>query len=75
MTDGVTHVLEELLEAGPAPGLAGFFLKGGGIAEGSQSGGPGLLSTHAGADILGNQLIEVELHLPVEFFSQALAEE
>lgn len=61
----MANVLARLFEPQPAPGVAGFFLEQGTVAEGSHGGVAGLLRAHAGSEVLGDLLIEMELNFVV----------
>jgi len=61
----VANVLSNLLEPGPAPGVAGFFLEECRVAEGAHGGVAGFFAAHAASDVLGDLLVEVELDFVV----------
>src|SRR6202012_2491331 len=68
-----SQVLRKLLEPDPAPGTARILLDQRDVAEGLHGGVAGVLAPHAGCHVLGDLLIEVELHLLVELLRGAAA--
>src|SRR5215469_10346582 len=58
----VANVLSNLLQPGPAPGIAGFFLEECRVAEGAHGGVAGFFAAHAASDVLGDLLVKMKLN-------------
>src|SRR5438067_12365973 len=61
----VSQVLSEVFEPEPAPGVAGFFFEQRGTAESAHGGVAGFSWAHAGGNVFGDLLIEMELDFVV----------
>ena len=59
------QILSELFQPEPAPGVAGLFLEGGGVAESSHRGVARFFRAHACPEILGDLLVKMELDFVV----------
>ena len=75
LTRGEAEVLCELVEPGPAPGGACVFVDESAITKSFHGGVAGLLRGHAGSDVLGDLLLEMELEFVVKFVDSALTAE
>src|SRR5215475_9968983 len=65
-TRTVTQVARPCLEPGPAPGIAGFFLEHGSVAEGSLSRVTGFVGAHTSCNVLGNLVVEMKSNLIIQ---------
>src|SRR5262249_16963993 len=73
--ESIAQVLADLFQPQQAPGLPGFFVEKGDIAEKTHRGMASLLRAHSSGDVFGDLLIYVKAKLIVQLPHQTIATE